>query len=241
MAWRNKKKQDDNGASYFENVGKTESVGGGAFGGGFDSGFGKTESGAGGAFGGSFGGNFGKTEAVQNGGWGAGPVQNFSATASLNDTIPADSAFIPGTEPSPVVEDFGKTQSAYTFPAAGPDGGTQPVQVQPVVGWLVCVQGRNIGKSFQIYTGYNQVGRENGQIIVPDEPKLSRTNHMVVTYDPRGRMFYIGTGDGLNIIYVNGKPLFGGSGAELHNYDVIETGDVIFRFIGFCGEQFSWD
>ena len=191
---RNKKKAEDSGASYFDNVGKTEAVGG-AFGGG------------------SFGGGaFGATEAVPNGGW--GQAQDFSSTAP--GTIPASDPFIPGPE-------------------------TQPVQVQPVVGWLVCVQGKNIGKSFQIYTGYNQIGRETGQIIIPDETQISRSNHMVITYDPRGRAFYIGTGDGRNIIYVNGKPLYGGSGAELHNYDVIDTGGVLFRFIGFCGEQFSWE
>ncbi len=218
---KNKKKADDSGASYFDNVGKTEAVGN--FGGG--------------NFGG-FDGNFGKTEAVPNGGWG-GQVQGFSPTGPLGDTIPADNAFIQNTDIP--MDDFGKTEAAFVIPAAGSEGSAEPVEVQPVVGWLVCVQGKNIGRSFQIYTGYNQVGRENGQIIVPDEPQISRTNHMIITYDPRGRAFYIGAGDGRNIIYVNGKPLYGGSGAELHNYDVIDTGGVLFRFIGFCGEQFSWE
>lgn len=213
---RNKKKAEDSGASYFDNVGKTEAVGG-AFGGG------------------SFGGGaFGATEAVPNGGW--GQAQDFSSTAP--GTIPASDPFIPGPEPQ--IDDISKTEPAFVIPS--PVGSeTQPVQVQPVVGWLVCVQGKNIGKSFQIYTGYNQVGREAGQIVIPDETQISRSNHMVITYDPRGRAFYIGTGDGRNIIYVNGKPLYGGSGAELHNYDVIDTGGVLFRFIGFCGEQFSWE
>lgn len=214
---RNKKKAEDSGASYFDNVGKTEAVGG-AFGGG-----------------GSFGGGaFGATEAVPNGGW--GQAQDFSSTAP--GTIPASDPFIPGPEPQ--IDDISKTEPAFVIPS--PVGSeTQPVQVQPVVGWLVCVQGKNIGKSFQIYTGYNQIGREVGQIVIPDETQISRSNHMVITYDPRGRAFYIGTGDGRNIIYVNGKPLYGGSGAELHNYDVIDTGGVLFRFIGFCGEQFSWE
>ena len=214
---RNKKKAEDSGASYFDNVGKTEAVGG-AFGGG-----------------GSFGsGAFGATEAVPNGGW--GQAQDFSSTAP--GTIPASDPFIPGPEPQ--IDDISKTEPAFVIPS--PVGSeTQPVQVQPVVGWLVCVQGKNIGKSFQIYTGYNQIGREVGQIVIPDETQISRSNHMVITYDPRGRAFYIGTGDGRNIIYVNGKPLYGGSGAELHNYDVIDTGGVLFRFIGFCGEQFSWE
>ena len=214
---RNKKKAEDSGASYFDNVGKTEAVGG-AFGGG-----------------GSFGGGaFGATEAVPNGGW--GQAQDFSSTAP--GTIPASDPFIPGPEPQ--IDDISKTEPAFVIPS--PVGSeTQPVQVQPVVGWLVCVQGKNDGATSQIYTGYNQIGRETGQIIIPDETQISRSNHMVITYDPRGRAFYIGTGDGRNIIYVNGKPLYGGSGAELHNYDVIDTGGVLFRFIGFCGEQFSWE
>ena len=224
MAFGKKKKQEDSGASYFDNVGKTEAVGGAFGGGNFGSG----------SFG---GGNFGATEAVPNGGWGGNQSQDFNATAP--GTIPASDPFIPAPEPQ--IDDISKTEPAFVIPTPNGGGETQPVQVQPVVGWLVCVQGKNIGKSFQIYTGYNQIGRDVGQVIIPDEPQISRSNHMVITYDPRGRAFYIGTGDGRNIIYVNGKPLYGGSGAELHNYDVIDTGGVLFRFIGFCGEQFNWE
>lgn len=225
---KNKKKQDDSGASYFDNVGKTEAVGGN-FGGSFGGNFGG---------GSSYGGNFGATEAVPNGGWGGNQVQGFGSTGPVGGTIPVDNSFIPGQDPG--IDEIGATEAAFVIPTPGNDG-AQPVQVQPVVGWLVCEKGKNIGRSFQIYTGYNQVGREVGQIVIPDEPQISRNNHMIITYDPRGRAFYIGAGDGRNIIYVNGRPLYGGSGAELHNYDVIDTGGVLFRFIGFCGEQFSWE
>lgn len=137
-------------------------------------------------------------------------------------------------------------------PDSPPDSyqGTVPVniittptgeEILPVVGWLVCVEGPNMGKEFRIHSDYNYVGSNQGDLIIPGDPKISRQNHMAITYDPEERKFYISPGTGRNIIRLNKTALAANGYAELKNYDVIRTGDSAFMFIGLCGEHFGWD
>lgn len=191
----------------------------------FADGFGRTENFENNA--GPFGPGPGVTEPLPGGGainFEGGPGPTIPATESLNGNGP----FAPRVEP------FSKTEAANVI--INPVGEA----VQPVVGWLVCVKGSNLGKEFRIHSDYNYVGSSNGDIIIPGDQKISREKHMMITYDPQDRKFYISTASGANIIRLNSKALIGG-GAELNNYDIIETGDSAFLFIGFCGEKFGWE
>ena len=189
---------------------------------------------------------------------GFGKTENFDSSPSgLYGSVPGATEPLPGggvpgldvnigpTIPStvnldndgpfrPKVESFGKTEAANVILNNSGE------KVLPVVGWLVCIKGANVGKEFRIHSDYNYVGSEKGDIVIPSDNKISRENHMIVTFDPQDRKFYVSTASGANIIRLNDKALIGG-GAELKNYDVIRTGDSAFMFIGFCSEQFGWD
>ena len=71
----------------------------------------------------------------------------------------------------------------------------------PVVGWLVVTQGPGRGKSVTLGYGMNTIGRESGnRVILPfGDMQISRTKHATVTYDPRGRKFFIQHGDSSNL------------------------------------------
>lgn len=197
----------------------------------FADGFGSTESLGGGGFSSVAPGGFGKTEALPGGGL-FGP-----ANGEIGHTMPA-----PGTEndknsiyaPRKGLENFGKTVAAdMVVNQAGEE-------VRPVVGWLVCVKGPNAGKDFRIHSDYNYLGSSKGDLVVPNDKKISRENHLVIAFDPDERAFFIAPASGTNIIRLNDKALVG-TGNELKDYDVIKTGDSVFVFRSFCNENYGWE
>ncbi|MBR0160994.1 MAG: FHA domain-containing protein [Oscillospiraceae bacterium] len=191
--------------------------------------------------------SYGKTEPVPGGEF-MGGVGGFGndmggvAIDGVSKTMPATSGLIDtdvlfGTTPPAAsgggFEEYGKTVPAQSIMS---DTGET---VLPVVGWLVCIRGVNIGKEFRIHSDYNYVGSVKGDIVIPGDAKISKEDHMLITYDSESRSFYVSPAKGANIIRLNDKGLV--APAELKNYDVIRTGDSTFVFIGFCGEQFNWE
>ena len=207
-------------------------------------GYGKTEPIANGGFGNAgpmAGGNFGKTEPLfgNGGGFNIGEVPPTSpAPGGPGGLVDTEALFsnnpgpaIPSTSP---IESYGHTMPAVQITTNIGE------KVQPVVGWLLCIKGANVGKEYRIHSDYNYVGSASGDIVIQGDPKISREKHMLVTYDPETRVFYVAPASGANIVRLNDKSLVGGA-QELHNYDVIRTGDTSLMFIGFCGEQFGWE
>lgn len=180
---------------------------------------------------------YGKTEPVTNGEAG-GMFFGNSGMDPISKTVPAtDPILFNSPEPVPdpgVIEPFGVTSPANFIQM---DNGTV---VQPVVGWLVCIKGVNLGKEYRLHSDYNYVGSVSGDIVIQGDPKISRERHMVIMYDPENRTFAVSPAAGANIVRLNDKGLVG-TAAELKNYDVIRTGDSSFMFIGFCGEKFGWE
>lgn len=196
----------------------------------FADGFGRTENFESSSSFGSFGNapaSPGMTEPLPGGG-----ALHFEG--NLGPTMPSTDALKDNSVFHHRVDNFGKTEAANVIVNTGGES------VLPVVGWLVCIKGSNIGKEFRIHSDYNYLGSSSGDIVIPGDKKISREKHMIITYDPMDRKFYVATASGANIIRLNNKALVGG-GAELNNYDVISTGDSSFMFIGFCGEKFGWD
>lgn len=117
---------------------------------------------------------------------------------------------------------------------AAPDG-----QSEPVVGWLVCVEGPVRGTDYRIHAGYNYIGRELGDIHIPGDQQISRQNHAMIAYDSSERLFYVGPSAGRNLIKVNGKTVL--NAVEIKSYDIISIGTTKMMFVALCGEQFSWE
>ncbi len=188
--------------------------------------------------------SFGKTEPVSNWGGETEPVFNPGTTplgevpptmAVPNGLIDTDSFFQNSNSSSKSeIQSFSFTEPADVIQKT--DGET----VQPVVGWLVCIKGPNIGKEYRIHSDYNYVGSSKGDIIIQGDPKISHERHMLVTYDPENRSFYVSPAAGANIVRLNDKGLIGG-GEQLKNYDIIRTGDTSLLFIGLCGPEFGWE
>lgn len=115
----------------------------------------------------------------------------------------------------------------------------------PVVGWLVIVEGKGQGLSLPLGRGMNSIGRGSDQRVnlsFGDE-LISRSSHASVSYDPKGRVFYLQHGGGQNLTYIEeGSKLIPVlSPVVITSGQKISLGNTSVVFIGFCDSKFDWD
>ena len=110
----------------------------------------------------------------------------------------------------------------------------------PVVGWLVIVEGPGKGRAVQLGYGSNALGRGTTDRVKLDfgDDQISRSGHAVVTYDPRGRKFYVQHGGGTNLTYLGDQPVL--APTELPALSHISIGNTVLRFVPLCGAEFDW-
>ena len=115
----------------------------------------------------------------------------------------------------------------------------RPAMDDPVVGWLVVVNGPGKGSAVQIGNGQNTIGREDARIRLDfGDPQISRTDHAAISYDPNANQFYIHQAKGRNLVYLEGSPVL--SPKTLENGSTISIGGTTLRFVAFCDDKFRW-
>lgn len=113
------------------------------------------------------------------------------------------------------------------------------MNLEPVVGWLVCFEGPEKGKDFRIYGRNNTVGRsEKMDICIKGDETISRENHARLAYDQKHNAFHLIPAESTNAIYLNDEPVY--VPTKIESYDVIEFGDCKLVFIPFCNDRFTW-
>ncbi len=111
--------------------------------------------------------------------------------------------------------------------------------IDPVVGWLVCIDGKEKGRDYRIHSDNNFIGRSDRMdICLRGDETISRENHAIISYDMVENKFYFAPGDGRAIVRLNDKALL--QPAEIVPYDKITIGKTVFMFMPFCGEGFQW-
>lgn len=160
------------------------------------------------------------------------PVQDYAKTTPIDappDMVGGGASFVQDYTPTTPVGYGDSTVAGAAFSG-----------IQPVVGWLVCVEGNNRGSDYRIHNGYNYIGRaQSMDICIPGDSHISNENAAIVAYDSMERLFYFGPGMGHNAVRLNGKMCLGQS--ELKAYDIITLGQTKLVFIPLCGERFDWD
>ena len=111
---------------------------------------------------------------------------------------------------------------------------------EPVAGWIVVVKGPGRGGFRPVYVGMNSVGRAPSQRICLDfgDESISREEHAFITYDDEQHTFYLQHGGKSNLVRLGGKPVL--APTELKPNDLFRIGNTTFRFVAFCGPDFSW-
>ena len=113
-------------------------------------------------------------------------------------------------------------------------------RVDPVVGWLVVVDGPGKGSSITLGNGQNSLGRgisSRARIDFGDK-QISRETHALVTYDPKHNRFYVQQGTGTNLTYLDGEPVL--IPTVLESGSRITLGETTLRFVALCDESFTW-
>lgn len=186
-------------------------------------------------FGGGASSDVGKTAPV---GGGFGPSGNYSApggappaggagVSEIGATVAPQSYRKPKQEAEE--EDTGKTVGVFQ----------KSMKMEPVVGWLVCIEGPDKGKDFRIWAKNNTIGRsEKMDICIKGDTTISRENHARIAYDDKHNNYHLIPAESTNNIYLNDEPIY--IPTKLSEYDLIEFGDSRFLFVPFCNERFTW-
>lgn len=108
-----------------------------------------------------------------------------------------------------------------------------------VTGWLVCVNGPDIGHSFNLHYGYNTIGyRVTNSICLIGDISEGKDIHCSIVYEDKKNQFYL-------VPEQDTKTLL--NGVPIEKPTVLATGDLIgiglaeFEFIAFCRENRKWD
>jgi len=114
------------------------------------------------------------------------------------------------------------------------------IGIDPVVGWLVCIDGPEKGRDYRVRSERNGIGRgADMAICINGDEAISRENHAYISFNPRKASFRIAPGDGRGMIYLNGEEV--DVPMPLQAYDRIELGQTHLLFVPFCGELFNWE
>jgi hypothetical protein len=160
------------------------------------------------------------------------------SSADLTETIPLKNASNNDDDPHTRIFRPSKSNTEATQGAAATN--QQDLKIDPVVGWLVIIEGPGKGEALKLGYGMNSIGRSREDRVSLDfgDEEISRRNHAMVTFDPRGRKFYVQHGGGTNLTYLGDTPVL--QPHELKGREIIGIGNTRLSFIPFCGETFDW-
>ena len=115
----------------------------------------------------------------------------------------------------------------------------QEAKVQPVVGWLVCIQGPSLGHDYRLISGRNSIGRDDSNAVsISEDISISRAKHSIVTYDPHSNAFFIQPGESSELCYVNNRVVL--ESMSLNADDIVTVGKSTLLFLPCCSSKFSW-
>lgn len=107
----------------------------------------------------------------------------------------------------------------------------------PIAGWLVCIEGKERGRDYRISSGRNFAGRAlNMDIVLCDDPRISREKHFSIAYDPHSVSFAIIAGQ--SDTYINGERVT--EPVTMKDGDIIEVGETKLVFVPYCKKERTW-
>ncbi|MEZ5852665.1 MAG: FHA domain-containing protein [Hyphomicrobiaceae bacterium] len=141
--------------------------------------------------------------------------------------------------PRAIPSDPGHTRIISPYASSGPAEG--PQATEPVVGWLVVLDGPGKGNHRGIYNGSNTIGRSSSQRIAINfgDDTISGEQQAFLVYDAKKRQFQLVPNLGRpNLVHLNDAALL--SNAELKLHDKITMGRTTLLFVPLCGPDFDW-
>lgn len=176
--------------------------------------------------------------------WCAKPIDMGPGTGEASD---AGQKTVPVRAP----ENDGKTSpvaaggAGYGAAAAGPAPGAtkrlirEQLGMDPVVGWLVCLDGPDRGRDFRLHAEKNFIGRApTMDVCIAGDDTISREKHATITFEPKKQTFWLVPGDASGLVYLNSEVIY--TPAQLKERDTVELGKTKLVLVPFVNENFSW-
>jgi hypothetical protein len=117
--------------------------------------------------------------------------------------------------------------------------GKKELGIDPVVGWLVCVEGPDRGRDYRLHAEKNYIGRsEQMDICIASDDAVSRDDHAAVSYDPVNGAFKVHPGKARGLVYLNQAAV--DIPTTLKTNDRIKLGATSLLFVPLCGDSFKW-
>lgn len=108
-----------------------------------------------------------------------------------------------------------------------------------VCAFLVCVNGRNKGRSYRVRQGVNTIGgTPSHDICLAGEPHTPKTRFCSIVYDIHDHIAYVAPGNTNEIAYLNANAIIQKTPVE--PYDIICFVEMELMYIPFCCEEFEW-
>ena len=112
------------------------------------------------------------------------------------------------------------------------------MKADPVVGWLVNIEGPEKGRDYRLHSGRNFIGRAlRMDVLLSDDDGISRENHCSMVYDREDNTFSLVPGKGTNT-YLNGTLLI--DPVRVEDDDTIRLGNTELVFKAFCKGERKW-
>lgn len=110
----------------------------------------------------------------------------------------------------------------------------------PVVGWVVVVEGPGRGVALQVYYGQNAIGRGAELRIRLDfgDARISREAHAFLVYDEVQRKFFLKDNGKSSVVRLNGSIVL--APTQVQDRDLITIGQTTLLFVALCGVGFDW-
>jgi len=143
-----------------------------------------------------------------------------------------------GAASGAVPSDPGHTRIISPYGSTSADG---QKTAEPVVGWLVVLDGPGKGNHRPIFNGSNTIGRSASQRIAIDfgDDTISSEQQAFLVYDHKKRQFQLVPNLGRpNLVHLNGSALL--TNTELKPRDRIMMGRTELLFVPLCGPEFDW-
>ncbi|MDD5018482.1 MAG: FHA domain-containing protein [Eubacteriales bacterium] len=156
-----------------------------------------------------------------------------STTSSLSATVGSDSlqnAVNNAMSKNGYSEADGQKTVGYYSKALGKE---------PVVGWLVAIEGPHFGEDFRLISGRNFIGRgTNMAVCLSKDGSVSRDKHAIILFDPKQSIYLVQPGDSKELFYLNDEVVL--SPEKIKRNDVLLIGETKLMFFPCCDETFSW-
>ncbi|MDR3304686.1 MAG: FHA domain-containing protein [Clostridiales Family XIII bacterium] len=112
--------------------------------------------------------------------------------------------------------------------------------IEPVVGWLVCVEGNNIGADYRLKSGRNFIGRAASMdVAITGDETVSRDRHAIIVYEPKTHIFLVQAGESKELCYLNEKVVLATDEVKIN--DILTVGATKLMFFPCCSDTFNWE